>query len=1073
MKRIIPLRTIALIIAAILLLQETPLLGQTPQSMRGHAKNRRRGLMNGNLVHTFFWNYCEVGSYPDDPSGCWPSPDRHYLDDITLIVSVEVENGDGVKIHPMETQYREFVDISPEGMPWGFEARPDWFNMDEGANSSPAMSNDPNTWPEYWLDKPLTWMGYWNGFFGKGIFNADLETVFVFDDNPDKEVNLEMNYYCDDRDSTRGGIGLVVKARGFQWSQVLAEDCIFWLYDITNESTHDYLKSYFSQYIDWGIGGVGGNIQNIGEYDLDLDIAFAYGPPGAVGYPGNWYPIGYAGYAFLESPGIATDGNDNDGDGMIDETRESDGPGVYLDEYPYGFNEVAWADFVRVYNYPPVPHWSSDEDCDWRPYLDVNGNGEWDTEEPLNDDVGEDGVGPYEQHYNGPDEGEGDGLPTNGEPNYNATDPDESDQIGLTGFDIFPTHRYELTDDEGNWTVFSRLAPPLDQLEQPNNLSMFFSSGSFPLRVNQIERYSMALLFGEDKDDLVKNKKTVQQIYNSDYQFAKPPLKPTLTIYPGDGEVTLVWDDVAERSFDPFLQEYDFEGYLIYRGTEPQFLESKVITDSYGNMTYRKPIAQFDLMDGRKGPHPIDIYGIKFNLGNDSGIRHAFTDRDVENGQTYYYAVVSYDYGLFSYSNNGVEGFQPSECSAIISMNSLGQVTFSDINCGIAIPRPAAAGYIPAQIAGDVEHEGPGTGRIEVDVVEKYRIPSGLTTYELAFFEDSRHHTEKFPYYQVRDVVTDTLVLDSILVEVDGAESPVFSGVTITVYNDTTIWIDNDNSRMLAGSFDYIPRIRLNPDNEDLGGIRLNLNQPSDYIITFYDTVYTYTAGVLGYKSLPSNVGVFNVTDSVDALYAISDLDKDLQYSHGDDIIIIVPDPDFIFKRYTSWMIRFAALFEIDTVWVAGVPYADTTWLTIDPPAPGDQCYLATTKPFRLGDKYRFTLQGADSSDVLAKQELDDICVVPNPYVVTVPWEPTNMYKYGRGERRLHFFHLPKDCTIRIYNLRGYLVDTIEHHGTADNGMEPWDILSKDGNEISYGIYIYHVEAPGIGEKIGRFALIK
>jgi hypothetical protein len=27
--------------------------------------------------------------------------------------------------------------------------------------------------------------------------------------------------------------------------------------------------------------------------------------------------------------------------------------------------------------------------------------------------------------------------------------------------------------------------------------------------------------------------------------------------------------------------------------------------------------------------------------------------------------------------------------------------------------------------------------------------------------------------------------------------------------------------------------------------------------------------------------------------------------------------------------------------------------------------------------------------------------------------------------------------------------------------------------DIAYGIYVYHVEAPGIGEKIGRFAVIK
>lgn len=1065
-------RTIFLsVVLCFLTLAVLPLQGQTPKSMRGHREWRRRGLMNGNLVHTLFWNYCEVGSYPDDPSGCWPSPERHYLDDITLIVSVETTNRNGEIIHPMETQYREFVDVSPEGVPWGFEARPNWFNMDKESNTSPAMSNNPNSWPDYWLDKPLSWAGHWNGYFGKGIYNADLETVFVFDDDPDKEPNLFMNFYCDSRDSTRGGVGLVVKARGFQWSQVLAEDCIFWLYDITNESNTDYLKSYFAQYIDWGIGGVGSDVQNIGEYDLDLDIAFAYGPPGAVGTPGNWRPIGYAGYAFLESPGIDTDGKDNDNDGMVDESRESNGPGEFLDEYPYGINNVE--QFIKVYKYEPRPHWENDEDCDWEPYTDVNGNGVWDPDEPLNDDVGADGVGPYDLHYDGPDDGEGDGKPTNGEPNYNATDPDESDQIGLTGFDIFPTHRYELINDEENWGVFSRMPPPMSEIVQPNNLSMFFSSGPFPLMQNQTERYSMALLFGEDKDDLVKNKKAVQQIYNADYQFAKPPLKPTVKIYPGDGEVTLVWDDLAEQSFDPFLQEYDFEGYMIYRGTEPQFLESKIITDSYGNKTYRKPIAQFDLQDGKTGPHPVDIYGIKFNLGDDTGIRHVFTDKNVKNGQTYYYAVVSYDYGFYTYTEDGVEGFQPSECSAIISMNSLGQVTFMDINCGSATPRPAAAGYIPPQIDGDIDHLGPGTGRVHVDLVEKHKIPPGETTYELAFMESSKFHNETKPFYSVRNVEADTLVLDSIQVISYGDESPLFDGLSLTIYNDTSITIDQYKSGFIVGSSDYVPKIRLNPKNENVIGYRLNLEQPSDYIISFHDSVYTYSAGVFGIKSVPSTVRVYNVTDSTDALYAVSDIDKDGQYSHGDDIIIIVPDDEFIFKRYTSWMIRFAPLLEIDTVWVDEVPYADTTWITVDPPQPGDEYYVATRKPFRQGDLFRFTVSGEDSSNTLAREELDDICVVPNPYVVTASWEPRNMYKFGRGERRLHFYHLPKDCTIRIYNLRGHLIDTIEHHSTANDGMAAWDILSKDGNEIAYGIYIYHVEAPGVGEKIGRFALIK
>jgi hypothetical protein len=34
-------------------------------------------------------------------------------------------------------------------------------------------------------------------------------------------------------------------------------------------------------------------------------------------------------------------------------------------------------------------------------------------------------------------------------------------------------------------------------------------------------------------------------------------------------------------------------------------------------------------------------------------------------------------------------------------------------------------------------------------------------------------------------------------------------------------------------------------------------------------------------------------------------------------------------------------------------------------------------------------------------------------------------------------------------------------------------MLSKDGLEIAYGLYIYHIDAPRIGEKTGKFAVIK
>ncbi len=135
---------------------------------------------------------------------------------------------------------------------------------------------------------------------------------------------------------------------------------------------------------------------------------------------------------------------------------------------------------------------------------------------------------------------------------------------------------------------------------------------------------------------------------------------------------------------------------------------------------------------------------------------------------------------------------------------------------------------------------------------------------------------------------------------------------------------------------------------------------------------------------------------------------------------------------------------------------------------------MAVSKPFRRGDVFEFaTFEPARIDETAAKSELDRIAVVPNPYVVTTPLEPRNLLSSGRGERIVEFIHLPQRCTIRIFTLRGHLVQTIEHDSPLDDGTERWNLVSRDGIDVAYGVYIYHVEAPGVGEKIGRLALIK
>jgi hypothetical protein len=53
----------------------------------------------------------------------------------------------------------------------------------------------------------------------------------------------------------------------------------------------------------------------------------------------------------------------------------------------------------------------------------------------------------------------------------------------------------------------------------------------------------------------------------------------------------------------------------------------------------------------------------------------------------------------------------------------------------------------------------------------------------------------------------------------------------------------------------------------------------------------------------------------------------------------------------------------------------------------------------------------------------------------------------------------------------GELVTTI--HKDDNTSSARWNVLSNEGQRLAYGVYLYHVDAPGIGEKIGRLALIK
>lgn len=109
---------------------------------------------------------------------------------------------------------------------------------------------------------------------------------------------------------------------------------------------------------------------------------------------------------------------------------------------------------------------------------------------------------------------------------------------------------------------------------------------------------------------------------------------------------------------------------------------------------------------------------------------------------------------------------------------------------------------------------------------------------------------------------------------------------------------------------------------------------------------------------------------------------------------------------------------------------------------------------------YQFSTSGVatetGNTQLVKNEVLDTINVVPNPYYAY------SNYETSRLDNRIKIINLPERATIKIYDISGTLIRTLE----KDNSRTEveWDLRNEARIPISGGMYMFHVSVPNVGE---------
>jgi hypothetical protein len=160
--------------------------------------------------------------------------------------------------------------------------------------------------------------------------------------------------------------------------------------------------------------------------------------------------------------------------------------------------------------------------------------------------------------------------------------------------------------------------------------------------------------------------------------------------------------------------------------------------------------------------------------------------------------------------------------------------------------------------------------------------------------------------------------------------------------------------------------------------------------------------------------------------------------------------------------------------------YSSLTWIANTILTPGKEVLATDVKiKLRVNKEYKnFFASGKNDGKPMYSWNMNEIAtrtnnqqklaeslslinVVPNPYYAY------SEYEVNRIDTHVKITNLPEKCTISIYSINGKLVRTYKKDNAAT--YQDWDLNNFKGIAVAGGVYLIHIDVPGVGERIVKF----